>query len=174
MAALSVDRNRCTECFEEENMKCGPRYSLILGMLCVFCVGLGSLVLAFVRVRATFSDPETDALAQAELVSIVSSLELGSGEEEVRKVIDKGQSKLLRLFVSEPSSAEEDGVWRISTPLNFGAGNWIAILLFRDHRLCACIIRLYDNDNFKPRDAPPDRVREGYAVPNTYRMKQEY
>jgi hypothetical protein len=71
---------------------------------------------------------------------------------DVRRIFDTGKYQSLKM-------SEVDGdLWLVDTPVEFGAGNWQLRLEFTDAQLNACRIRSMDSKDFRPREAPPDRI----------------
>ena len=89
---------------------------------------------------------------QHELTGLHEAIALGSTDQDVRATIAEPSFRHLTLYVENLPQDE----WWVHTPLEFGAGNWILGLQFKDRRLSATRVRVADGD-FHPSEAPPDR-----------------
>lgn len=93
--------------------------------------------------------------SRAELVQFEKQLQLGETKDEVRQRYSAARLSRLKLRESVGGNHNE---WVVETPLQFGAGNWLLWLEFKEGRLSAVRVREEDNTLVKPRDAPPDRA----------------
>lgn len=92
--------------------------------------------------------------ARQEMRHLMSVVQLGDTKLQVRRAFESGNYKHLRL-----PGRSDSTLWRVSTPFELGAGNWILHIEFKNSKVVALRLRIADSDTMRPRDpAPPDRV----------------
>jgi hypothetical protein len=89
--------------------------------------------------------------SRKELLSLYEKAQVGGNAESVKELFVAGHYSHLTL--DEPRS----NVWTICTPYEFGAKNWVLWIECVDSRIADVKIRLLDDKNTKPSDAPPDK-----------------
>lgn len=99
------------------------------------------------------------------VLSIFGERSLGEPEQEARRALLESQVRVdAGLHIREWS----DGELELAGPTEFGARNWILIMLFQNSHLVAFGIRVPDSRFMKPANAPedfvsPDAVNEWQA-----------
>ena len=118
--------------------KCAIVFSLIFCSACFFdsCGGM---------FRASWFSKE----ANAELVNFYKEIKVGQSQKSVEDVFQNGNFRFLKL------SSDKEGVL-VSTPLKWGAGNWISIVQVKDNKVIWKRIRTQDEPKNTPEGGPKD------------------
>lgn len=87
--------------------------------------------------------------ANSELAAFFETVKIGAPFKDVEDAFKKGSYKHL-------AWRNENEVTVITTPLKWGAGNWIAIFQIKDEKVIQKKIRTEDSPKFLPEGAPKD------------------
>jgi hypothetical protein len=93
--------------------------------------------------------------AQKELLAFLGGLQAGMSPSLVEELFKRGQYQKLSL---SGSSKDEQPGFVVSTPLMWGAGNWIAYIDFERDVISTVKVRTVDSAEEHPDAAPPDRT----------------
>ncbi|QDS97314.1 hypothetical protein [Adhaeretor mobilis] len=113
------------------------------------------IAIVLVCLALLFQRRNISAAAKESLVARRDSLSLGMTPAQAKCQL-AGDSKLM--LHAEPMAEAGLVTWRLSTPLEFGARNWVLIAVFLDGKLVAHGIRTADSDFEKPAIAPKDKM----------------
>jgi hypothetical protein len=83
-------------------------------------------------------------------------MDLGESPEQVRSKFRLQNYQELTLAEDNP----EPGIWEISTPFEWNAGNWIMWVVFRDGEVHGIIVGTQDDMFANPQGAPRDKMTE--------------
>ena len=104
---------------------------------------------------------EERAQANGELVKVHASLELGDTVQEAYRKYTDSKSEHL---VCSASLTQETSYWTIDTPTyDYSALNWVMHVEFANQQVVFVGIRILDNGQVRPADAPADK---GYPQRN--------
>ena len=93
--------------------------------------------------------------ARAEMKHLHSRLNLGQTKPQVKAIFNAGNYKKL-----EMGGSPKDSDWGVSTPFEFGSGNWVLLIDFNaQDRVSALKLRTIDSHQERPREpAPADKI----------------
>jgi hypothetical protein len=92
---------------------------------------------------------------RGQVVALYEKLQPGMTKQQAQHVIDSGEYPNLR---SAPVDEVNRDRWYVSSPLEFGATNWILWVEFSAGRVSALRIRTPDGDWDHPPEARPDKT----------------
>lgn len=114
------------------------------------------------------NESQSNEEAQKELLTFLGGLESGMSPSSVEELFNRGQYRKLELSKSQEDStncmcpsrdvAGNKPHLAISTPIIWGAGNWIAYIEFERDVISAVRVRTADSVDDHPDAAPPDRT----------------
>jgi hypothetical protein len=93
--------------------------------------------------------------ARRDLASLASLINVGDSRVNAAWTITHNRSLYLDFDDSDKR------IWRVRTPLEFGATNWHLMILFDSDDVAGIGIRTADSPKLCPDDAPRDRIRAG-------------
>jgi hypothetical protein len=122
------------------------RFKKGLGLIvgCVLCAGAVFLVLPW-----NASEEST-----SEITRLFALIEIGMTTEEVEQAYAESSPK------DVTSRQLANGSWLFETPLQWGAMNWVMWVDFSDGTVSAVRMRLLDDDERRPSEAPSDKREE--------------
>ena len=119
-----------------------PRSCIILAVAVPTALCL--LIWIFVRAEHARNAPH-----RAALLRIFRAVNLGDSEKSAAATIQRLKTPEIRV------GQQDKELWRVSTPLDFGAMGWQLIVEIRSGKVTA--VRLRTLDGPPPLDAPPDK-----------------
>ena len=96
-----------------------------------------------------FSTSGRNAPNRESLLRVRGAIELGASHAEVLAAYWSHRTDDLRLTADSPTG------WLVHMPSEFGAGDWVLTVKFRDGRVTA--VRVITSDGPPPKDGPPDK-----------------
>lgn len=87
------------------------------------------------------------------LVTIMENIKLGDSGARVEEIFNHHKTDTLQLKKLENE-------WLITMPYEFGATDWILWLGFENNKVTSLKIRLSDSKDMKPKESPPDKIKE--------------
>jgi hypothetical protein len=115
----------------------------LFSLICVVVV-----IVSYVFVLAPF---KVNKNARYEILTIYHTVLLGMSKDEVLQKYKTGG------FLDVKLDEHKINQWILSTPVEFGAQNWILYINFEKERVIRLEIRSHDNSSRKPKDAPDDK-----------------
>lgn len=96
--------------------------------------------------------------ARQEMRNLMAQIQLGDTKAQVQQKFKSGSYKVLLFRTNRGAN-----LWSVSTPFEFGAGNWILYLEFDKDKVIALRLRVADSITMRPREqAPPDKVHASW------------
>ena len=89
--------------------------------------------------------------ARREIIALRDQIRIGQSDSDVRTLFDAADYQYLKL------KEHSGNWWSVSTPLQFGAGNWVLYIEFSGPNVSRLKIRTEDSQFEKPPNAPPDK-----------------
>lgn len=126
-----------------------PRVGRLLGGS-LYCLLLGEFV-CLLWLMGALPDPQASRLTRHCLREICASVRPGMSPGEVRGAIGHHLDPRVDLRL-ECSDRNE---WSVTSPVEFGAKNWVLYLRFRRDKLAGVAVRTYDSKGEVPWDDPP-------------------
>jgi len=90
-------------------------------------------------------------LSRNAIISLMNKLQVGDTAEDVESAVRLHRAARLQLVKNSRDA------WTVTTPLEFGATNWLLYIDFRNQRVVRLRIRTEDSIDFKPPEAPADK-----------------
>ncbi len=125
------------------------RVNKVIGLLAVsiLSIGLGaSLWWAWKSAKAS--------KAATEITALFALVEIGMTPEQVEQAYAQRSPHDVNL------RKLTTGSWLFQTPLQWGAVNWVMWVDFSDEAVSSVRLRLLDDKERRPSDAPPDKQKE--------------
>ena len=88
---------------------------------------------------------------RTELRAVFHQIQPGMPRAQVQAVIDAGGHPNLQF------AQDDDHRWLLSTPLEFGAQNWVLLVEFKGQQVSAVRVRTEDSFDHHPAGAPADK-----------------
>ena len=112
------------------------------------------LVIVIVVLVASFFRPITFLNRnkyRSEIRGLYERLQPGMARAQVQAAVKSGNDPNLRF------NSDDAQTWLVSTPLEFGAQNWVLLIEFEGEHVSALRVRTADSSQNHPPEAPPDK-----------------
>jgi len=93
---------------------------------------------------------EIKLLRHQNIANMMQIIKLGYSKEKTEEILLKAKSPNFKL------EKINQGEWILSTPLEFGATNWLLVIDFKNDKVASLKVRTSDSMNIKPDSAPND------------------
>lgn len=132
-----------------KNMSVGVIVIIVIILVVMF--SLGYLI---------FKSKGVDLENKKTLAKIMNTVWISDGKEKVEEIYLRHKTNSLKL---EKLSDKSENIWLIKTRHQFATIGWVLWIEFKNDKVVSLKIRLVDNKDMKPENAPWDKIKQGRA-----------